>query len=114
MAKPSQPASIEREVARLLSLVSEALAAATDPLLAGDARQASRVVESDNAVDALTDEPDILSRRLTVEVSSSHLAPCVAVQVTLPGRFYQRLGDHAVNLAERAGGLRGGPPASGR
>jgi len=191
-------------------LVSEALAAATDALLAGEPRQASRVVESDHAVDALTDELtgriwedldrllpqdeqlreliglltilpelersadlaehiaqrgvsqlgrdmppvtrgivqrmsdvalemwheaassyvrsedagdalnqadeelDILTRRLTAEVGSSDLAPSVAAQVTLLGRFYERLGDHAVNLAKRAGGLRGGPSVSGR
>jgi phosphate transport system protein len=209
MANPAQPAPIEREVAGLFSLVSEALAAATDALLAGEPAQASRVVESDKSVDALTDELtrriwedlalllppneelrqliglltilpelersadlaehiaqrgvsqlgrdmspvtrgivqrmsdvalemwheaassyvrskdvgaalnqadeelDILSRRLTNEVSSSHLAPSVVAQVTLLGRFYERLGDHAVNLAKRAEGLRGGSPVSG-
>jgi phosphate transport system protein len=206
MANPAQPAPIEREVAGLFSLVSEALAAATDALLAGEPAQASRLVESDKSVDALADEltrriwedlarllppneelrqliglltilPDLersadlaehiaqrgvsqlgrdmppvtrgivqrmsdvalemwheaassdvraedvgdalnqadeeLFRRLASEVSSSHLAPSVAAQVTLLGRFYERLGDHAVNLAKRAEGLRGGPPVSG-
>ncbi|HTV10988.1 MAG TPA: PhoU domain-containing protein [Acidimicrobiales bacterium] len=210
MAKPGQPAPIEREVARLFALVSEALAAATDALLGGEPSEASRVVESDRSVDALTDELtrriwedlddllppneqtrqliglltilpelersadlaehiaqrgvsqlgrdmppvtrgivqrmsdvalemwheaagsyvratdagdslnqadeelDILTRRLTDEVSSSQLVPSIAAQVTLLGRFYERLGDHAVNLARRAEGLRGGPPVSGR
>ena len=209
MANLSQPAPIEEEVARLFSLVSEALAAATDALLAGEPGRARRVVESDHAVDTLTDELtrriwedlerllppdtqlrrligllsilpelvrsadlaelvaqrgvsqlgldmppvtrgivqrmsdvalemwheaaasyvraedigaarnqadeelDILSRRLTAEVGSSDLAPSVAAQGTLLGRFYERLGDHAVNLAKRAQGRRGGPPVSG-
>jgi phosphate transport system protein len=184
-------------VARVFSLVAEALAGATDALLGGEAAQASRIVEADCSVDQLTselssaiwseverlvpdvgdlrrlvgllmllpelersadlaehiakravnglgpkmspvsrgivqrmsevalemwgdaatsyvrgrpagsaldeadEELDILLERLTLEVASSQMAPQVAAQVTLVGRFYERLGDHAVNVARR-------------
>ena len=53
------------------------------------------------ALDEADDELDILHNRLTSEVAHAAMAPDVAAQVTLLGRFYERLGDHAVNLARR-------------
>ena len=48
------------------------------------------------------EELDILHERLTNEVATSAvMPPPAAAQVTLLGRFYERLGDHAVNLAKR-------------
>ncbi len=47
------------------------------------------------------EELDILHERLTAEVASGTMKPPVAAQVTLLARFYERLGDHAVNLARR-------------
>ena len=52
-------------------------------------------------LDEADDELDILHGRLTKEVANATMAPDVAAQVTLLGRFYERLGDHAVNLARR-------------
>lgn len=54
-------------------------------------------------LDEADEELDILHERLTDEVSSGAMAPKVAAQVTLLARFYERLGDHAVNLAKRIG-----------
>ena len=53
------------------------------------------------ALDEADEELDILLERLTSEVASSAMPAQVAAQVTLLGRFYERLGDHAVNLARR-------------
>jgi phosphate transport system protein len=53
------------------------------------------------ALDEADDELDILNERLTNEVARAAMPPPVAAQVTLLGRFYERLGDHAVNLARR-------------
>jgi phosphate transport system protein len=47
------------------------------------------------------DELDVLHDRLTREVASEAMAVPVSAQVTLVARFYERLGDHAVNLARR-------------
>ena len=53
-------------------------------------------------LEADEEELDILHERLTNEVATSAvMPPPAAAQVTLLGRFYERLGDHAVNLAKR-------------
>ncbi len=52
-------------------------------------------------LDEADEELDILRDRLTKEVASAAMPSSVAAQVTLIGRFYERLGDHAVNLAKR-------------
>ncbi len=53
------------------------------------------------ALDEADEELDILHDRLTKEVAAAAMPPSVSAQVTLLGRFYERLGDHAVNLARR-------------
>jgi phosphate transport system protein len=51
---------------------------------------------------AETDEEiDILHDRLTKEIAAESMPTAVGAQVTLLARFYERLGDHAVNLARR-------------
>jgi phosphate transport system protein len=52
-------------------------------------------------LDEADEELDILRDRLTKEVATAAMPASVAAQVTLIGRFYERLGDHAVNLAKR-------------
>ncbi len=47
------------------------------------------------------EEMDILHARLTLEVGAEEMPASIAAQVTLLARFYERLGDHAVNLARR-------------
>ena len=56
-------------------------------------------------LDEADEELDILHQRLTHEVASGSMDPATAAQVTLLARFYERLGDHAVNLARRIGTL---------
>jgi phosphate transport system protein len=56
-------------------------------------------------LDEADEEMDILHDRLTAEVSRSEMEAPVAAQVTLLARFYERLGDHAVNLARRVESL---------
>lgn len=47
------------------------------------------------------DELDDLHVSLTAELSSGRLSIPVAVEIALLARFYERLGDHAVNVAKR-------------
>jgi phosphate transport system protein len=47
------------------------------------------------------EEIDILHDRLMGEVSAETMPAAIGAQVTLLARFYERLGDHAVNLARR-------------
>jgi phosphate transport system protein len=53
------------------------------------------------AIDEADDGLDVLHERLTAEVATGGMSAAVAAQVTLLSRFYERLGDHAVNLARR-------------
>jgi phosphate transport system protein len=52
------------------------------------------------------DEIDILHDRLMKEIAAEAMPIAVGSQVTLLARFYERLGDHAVNLAKRIEALR--------
>jgi phosphate transport system protein len=47
------------------------------------------------------EEIDILHERLTKEIAGETMPTAIGAQVTLLARFYERLGDHAVNLARR-------------
>jgi len=73
---------------------------------------ADAYVERDaSAADALTDaddEMDELHVSLTAELVSGNLTVPVALELALVGRFYERLGDHAVNIAKRVRYLAGG------
>ncbi|HXZ82229.1 MAG TPA: PhoU domain-containing protein [Acidimicrobiales bacterium] len=53
------------------------------------------------ALDQTDEELDILHERLTHEIGTSGMSNPVTTEVTLVARFYERLGDHAVNLARR-------------
>ena len=58
------------------------------------------------------EELDLLHDRLTDEINKGEMPIAVASQLTLISRFYERLGDHAVNLSRRIAALQGlgGPP----
>jgi phosphate transport system protein len=51
------------------------------------------------------EELDILHDRLTAEIAKGDMSTTVAAQVTLISRFYERIGDHAVNLSRRIAAL---------
>lgn len=50
---------------------------------------------------ARDDEIDDLHVRLTTELAAGTLAPAAAIELGLLARFYERLGDHAVNVVRR-------------
>jgi phosphate transport system protein len=47
------------------------------------------------------EELDILHDRLTAEIAKADVATNITAQMTLISRFYERIGDHAVNLSRR-------------
>ena len=53
------------------------------------------------------EEIDILHDRLIGEIAAETMPTAIGAQVTLLARFYERLGDHAVNLARRIEMLHG-------
>jgi len=52
-------------------------------------------------IEAGDDELDELHTSLTAEIASGSVSLPVAIEMALVGRFYERLGDHAVNIARR-------------
>ncbi len=61
----------------------------------GDRESRSEALAEDDV------EMDLLRDRLLREIAAEEASASVASQVTLLARFYERLGDHAVNLARR-------------
>ena len=47
------------------------------------------------------DTMDELHASLLAELAAGRIAPPAIMEMTLVARFYQRLGDHAVNVARR-------------
>src|ERR1700689_1578225 len=60
-------------------------------------------------LDERDDEMDELHASLVGELASGGMALPVAIEMTLVARFYERLGDHAVNIARRVVYLAGAP-----
>ncbi len=57
------------------------------------------------ALNEADEEMDLLHVRLTDEIVHGRMSNSVTTEVTLLARFYERLGDHAVNLARRVARL---------
>jgi phosphate transport system protein len=56
-------------------------------------------------LDVVDDELDALHDELSAEIAKGGTAVADAMQATLVGRFYERLGDHAVHVARRISDL---------
>lgn len=61
--------------------------------------------EAGERLERKDDELDDLHSSLTAELVSGKVSVPVALEMALVGRFYERLGDHAVNVANRVGYL---------
>ena len=57
------------------------------------------------SVEDLDDELDDLHVSITAEIVSGTMPMAVAIELALVARFYERFGDHAVNLARRLAAL---------
>jgi phosphate transport system protein len=64
--------------------------------------------EAVNRLHLRDDEMDDLHRLMMAEVVEAELPLPTAMDMALVGRFYERLGDHAVNIANRLRYLQGG------
>ena len=81
----------------IVQRMSEVALAMWNAATSAYAERSAHGVELDEA----DEELDVLHERLTNEVAAGAMSASVAAQVTLLSRFYERLGDHAVNLARR-------------
>ncbi len=87
-------------VERMGSLASEMWRQAVDSWYQRD-RFAATVLETRD------DEMDELHAGLIAELAAGRMALPVTMEMTLVARFYERLGDHAVNIARRVAYLAG-------
>jgi phosphate transport system protein len=74
---------------------------------------AERSLDGARHVEDLDDEMDELHVTLTAELVSGAMPVPVAIELAMVARFYERFGDHAVNLARRMAALVGGSPEPG-
>jgi len=74
---------------------------------------AERSATAPVSIDDLDDELDDLHVTLTAEIVSGAMPLPVAIEVAMVARFYERFGDHAVNLARRLSSLVTGGPEPG-
>ena len=81
-------------VERMGNLVSEMWRQAADSWYQRDRSAANALSERD-------DEMDELYSSLIAELASGRMTVPVTMEMTLVARFYERLGDHAVNIARR-------------
>jgi phosphate transport system protein len=96
-------------VERMGTLVSEMWRQAADSWYKRDRSGAATLSERD-------EEMDELHSSLVAEIASGGMTVPVAMEMALVARFYERLGDHAVNVARRVIYLAGsgrGPSADG-
>ena len=63
-----------------------------------------------NALGTRDEDMDELNASLIAELASGSMSIPVTMEMTLVARFYERLGDHAVNVARRVVYLAGPPP----
>lgn len=81
-------------VERMGEVASTIWREATDVILDGK-------LEAAGAIEDIDDELDDLHVSLTAELTSGSMSVPVAVELALLARFYERFGDHCVNLARR-------------
>jgi phosphate transport system protein len=74
---------------------------------------AERSATAASSVDDLDDELDDLHVTLTAELVAGTMPLPVAIELAMVARFYERFGDHAVNLARRLSALVAGGPEPG-
>jgi phosphate transport system protein len=89
---------VSRGIVQRMSEVAVEMWRAAADAYAGAESHALELHETD-------EELDILHDRLSAEVSGGAMPPAIGAQVTLLARFYERIGDHAVNLSRRVASL---------
>jgi phosphate uptake regulator len=65
----------------------------------------NRLARAAEMLEAARDELDDVLTSLTAEVAASPIPASVIMDMALIGRFYERLGDHAVYIASRLDSL---------
>jgi phosphate transport system protein len=86
---------------RCRDLVAEMGLIAAEMWRLSAAAYAAADTEAANRLRVRDDVLDDLHVSLTAQLASSHISVAIAIEMGLVARFYERLGDHAVNVARR-------------
>ena len=92
----SFPTPVRGAIADMARIADELWRRALEGYTAGDAMTAADLATAD-------DELDSIQRELFDRLITDHVDPACAVDLALLGRYLERLGDHAVDIAARAG-----------
>jgi len=87
-------------IERMGEVATEIWKEATDVIIDGK-------LEATGTIEDVDDELDDLHVSVSAELTSGSMPIPVAVELALVARFYERFGDHCVNLARRQVGRRG-------
>jgi phosphate transport system protein len=88
------PAGAKQAFAEMSDMAADMWAQAASAWVEVDPTAAERLDKQDDHLDVATDA-------LSAALVGLNLPPLVAMEAVLAGRFYERLGDHAVHLCER-------------
>lgn len=96
--RPLEP-RVRGIIDRMREQATAQLKVATDAFAERDAEKAKALADMDDVMDDLQRE---LFRTIFSQPAPNEAAVQLAVQIALIGRYFERIADHAVNVAERA------------
>ncbi|MBN2299731.1 MAG: phosphate signaling complex protein PhoU [Acholeplasmataceae bacterium] len=82
---------------KMAELVDEMVLKSIQALVKVDGVAAREVIEEDDQVDELFQQ---LISKMTVELKKEYMDPNEAIHVLMVGKYFERVGDHAVNIAQ--------------
>jgi len=82
---------------KMAEIVEEMVLESIQSLVKVDADLAKKVIAQDDSVDLLFQQ---LITKMTRELKEDKLDPNEAIYVLMVGKYFERVGDHAVNIAE--------------
>ena len=82
---------------KMAEIVEEMVLESIQALVKVDVDLARKVIDKDDAVDDLFQQ---LITKMTKELKEDKLDPNEAIYVLMVGKYFERVGDHAVNIAE--------------
>jgi len=82
---------------KMAEIVEEMVLESIQALVKVDVDLARKVIEIDDSVDLLFQQ---LITKMTKELKDDKLDPNEAIYVLMVGKYFERVGDHAVNIAE--------------
>ncbi len=82
---------------KMAELVDEMVLKSIQALVKVDDKAAREVIEEDDQVDDLFQQ---LISKMTTELKKEYMDPNEAIYVLMVGKYFERVGDHAVNIAQ--------------